>query len=188
MECNHADKLIMKYMDGILSMEEAQKLNLHITQCESCKESFFMYQMVMDELRDEAVSEAPDGFEAAVMAKIKDIEVDYKLKEPMPIDNLTAMLWGTFSLLFGIGVLLYIYNQPVLEFLLGNPYTKDWAQAMIPTVDVLSVYVSDIKSKLQELVSNGSQLFTSLKMIAIPVLAVLASIKYYIYRKQKVEI
>ncbi|NLM13667.1 MAG: hypothetical protein GX209_07970 [Epulopiscium sp.] len=188
MECNHADKLIMKYMDGILSMEEAQKLNFHITECESCRESFFTYQMVMDELRDEAVYEAPDGFEAAVMAKIKDIEVDYKLKEPMSMENITAMLWGMFSLLFGIGVLLCIYSQPILDYLLGNPYTMDWAQAMIPTVEVLAVYVNDIKTRLQELVSSGSQILTSLKMIAIPVLVVLASIKYYIYRKQKVEL
>ncbi|HHW66418.1 MAG: hypothetical protein PWP07_1932 [Epulopiscium sp.] len=188
MECNHADKLMMKYMDGILTMEEAQKLNFHITECESCRESFFTYQMVMDELRDESAMKAPDGFESEVMAKIKDIEIDYKLKEPMPIENISAMLWGVFSLLFGIGVLLCIYNQPVLKFLLENPYTKDWAQAMIPTMDLLNEYINDIKTKLQEFVSDGGQIFTVVKMIAVPVLTVLASIKYYIYRKKKVEI
>lgn len=187
MDCNQADKLIMKYMDGVLSIEEANKLNLHIAECDSCREGFFAYQMMMEELQDN-ILEAPDGFETKVMERIKDIDLDYKIKETMPIENITAMIWGTFSLLFGIGVLLFIYRQPVLEYLLQNPYTGDWAQAMVPTVDILSAYINDVKNKFEDILSNGNQIITSLRMVLVPALAVLGSIQYYIYRKKKVEI
>ena len=42
MNCNKVDHLIMKYMDGILTMEEAKHLNQHITKCDTCREEFLL--------------------------------------------------------------------------------------------------------------------------------------------------
>ena len=58
------------------------------------------------------------------------------------------MVWGLFSLIFGIGVLLVLYRYPIIEYLVENPYLGDWASSMVPTVDILSTYISDIKEKL----------------------------------------
>lgn len=188
MKCNHADQLLMKYMDGILTMDEAKKLNYHITECVSCREEFFTYQIMMEELQEGKMVEAPEQFEFEVMDKIKGIDFDYKVKEIGSIENITAMLWGVFSLVFGIGVLLFIYRQPVLEYLLQSPYMGDWVKAVLPAVDLLSSQINDIRTEIEEFLSNGRQIITLLKVITISVLTMLASIQYYIYRKKKVEI
>ncbi|NLJ87997.1 MAG: hypothetical protein GX327_04345 [Epulopiscium sp.] len=188
MNCNKVDHLIMKYMDGILTMEEAKHLNQHITKCDTCREEFFTYQKMIDVLQDGQLVEAPKDFEATVMNRIKDIEIDYEVKEKISIDTISAMVWGLFSLIFGIGVLLVLYRYPIIEYLVENPYLGDWASSMVPTVDILSTYISDIKEEIISILSTSKYVFSSLRLILIPVLSILGAIKYYIYRKAKVEI
>lgn len=188
MKCNKSDHLIMKYMDGILTIEEARQLNHHINECDDCREEFFTYQRMIEALQDGQVYEAPENFEVQVMNSIKDIELDYEIKETISVETVKAMVWGLFSLIFGLGILLVLYKQPIIEYLLANPYVGDWASAMIPTVDILSVYISDTKKELQSILVNSEYILTTLRLILIPILAVIGAVHYYIYRKEKVEI
>lgn len=188
MNCNQVDHLIMKYMDGILAMEEAHKLNLHITECDACREEFFTYQTMIEELQDFTVVEAPKEFEAQVMEKINMIEMEYIQKQAVSMENITAMVWGAFSLLFGIGVLLFIYRQSVLEYLIQSPYMGDWIQIMIPAVNMLSSYLNDIRKEVEDILYNGKEIIIYLKITLSSILGVLGVVKYYIYRKKKVEV
>jgi hypothetical protein len=188
MKCSKADQLMMKYMDGILSMEEAKQLNLHLTECDACKEEFFAYQKMIDVLQDGQFYKAPDDFESTVMNRIKDIEVEYEIKKTVPIETISAIVWGFFSLIFGIGVLLVLYRQPVLEYLVQNPYLGEWANSMIPAMDILSAYINDFKTEMTNILGTIKYIFEVLRLILIPIVAVLGVVKYYIYRKEKVEI
>ena len=94
---------------------------------------------------------------------------------------------GLVFLIFGIGVLLVLYRYPIIEYLVENPYLVI-ASSMVPTVNILSTYISDIKEEIISILSTSKYVFSSLRLILIPVLSILGAIKYYIYRKAKVEI
>ena len=72
LDCKKAENLIMKYMDGELSPEDAQLLNDHIKCCEKCREEFFVFDAMMQNAAEvsKEVIRAPEGFEKAVMSKI----------------------------------------------------------------------------------------------------------------------
>ncbi|NLK21861.1 MAG: zf-HC2 domain-containing protein [Epulopiscium sp.] len=188
MNCNKVDHLIMKYMDGTLTKGEAKDLNSHIVGCSSCKEEFFIYQRVIEGMENDKAIEAPVDFEVGVMEKIKNIEIDYRPKKTTSLETIKAMVWGIFSLMFGIGVLLFIYRESFLEYMLQNPYIGHWAKVIVPTAYVLSSYIDQIKNEIGDILIYSKPLISSLRVVVISILTVLLGIQYYIYRRKKVEL
>ena len=183
---------MMKYMDGILSIQQAKELNTHLQMCEICKEEFYAYEMITQEFEVTGMLQAPIDFEAVVMEKIKDIEPDYlvkasKEKQVAAMDNLLGMVWGVFSFLFGIGMLLFMYRDSILDYLINNSYVGKWVQSFVPTVSVLSEYIGQIQQTATSLITPVQELISSSKMALATILVVLGVIQYVLYHREKVE-
>lgn len=58
---------MMKYMDSIITEQEATELRSHIEECEICKEDFIMYNHILEEFSNiDNIIEAPDDFELQI--------------------------------------------------------------------------------------------------------------------------
>ena len=76
MKCSEAEQLMMKYIDSELSEKDAKELNSHLLVCNECKESFYIYDSLMGDLKLLPDFEAPADFEYNVMAQIKKLSDD----------------------------------------------------------------------------------------------------------------
>ena len=106
----------------------------------------------------------------------------------MPMENITGIVWGIFSILFGIGVLLVIYQQEILSFLLSYPYTSSWIGQFIPTFDLLTQYLQQLQKNMSGIIVSIRQIVENGKTLLALILVVLGMVQYRIYRKEKVEV
>ncbi|NLP46364.1 MAG: hypothetical protein GX347_04860 [Epulopiscium sp.] len=188
MKCEHADELMMNYLDGVLSKDQAYQLNQHLQKCDSCVETFYAYEQIQEEFKKMSVVEVPEDFTRNVMSKINKITPQYHLEPQSCIENINGIVWGIFSILFGIGVLLVMYQQELLQFLLNNPYTASWIGQFIPTFDLLADYLVQLQHNINEVFVFVQKIMGNIKNVLIFILIVLGVVQYQIYRKEKVEI
>lgn len=188
MKCRQADELMMNYLDGILSKDKAYQLNQHLQQCDACVETFYAYEQIKKELHQMNIVEAPIGFTEQVMGRIEEIKPQYDLQKEMPMENITGIVWGIFSILFGVGVLLVIYQQEILSFLLSYPYTSSWIGQFIPTFDLLTQYLQQLQKNMSGIIVSIRQIVENGKTLLALILVALGMVQYRIYRKEKVEV
>lgn len=187
MKCRQADELMMEYLDGVLTEEKAQQLNQHLKSCDSCVETFYAYEQIKEELNDMVMIEAPHEFTQEVMAAVALIEPQYEV-QINPIENITGIVWGMFSICFGVGILLFMYQQEILTALLGHPLTSSWVGQFIPAFDLLGEYLQQLQSNLAGIKEFLQQIVENGKNLLIASLVLLGIVQYKIYRKEKVEI
>ncbi|NMA83007.1 MAG: hypothetical protein GX962_03975 [Epulopiscium sp.] len=187
MKCRQADELMMAYLDGILTQEKAQELNIHLQNCDLCVESFYAYEQIKQELNEIVITEAPHGFTQRVMATVAEIDPQYEV-QANPIENLAGIVWGMFSIFFGVGILLLMYQQEILNLLLSHPLTSSWIGQFIPTFDLLRDSIQGIQSNLIGIKEFIIQMIESGRNLLTVSLVVLGIVQYKIYRKEKVKI
>ena len=185
MECDSADLLLMKYMDNTLNESETERLNAHLETCESCRKSFVVYDEIMRNFTEQTVY-APDNFEALVMDKIRALPAEHK--SLASADNLLCVVWGIFSVLFGLGFLAVINKDAIILALSDNPSFAAYAD-MLETVSRLA------DRAINSLTSAAGTFFTALsgyiassRYILMLIIAVLVLVQYVVYRKNKVEV
>lgn len=152
MKCEDADLLMMKYMDGEITSQEAQRLNQHILACKKCKEAFFIYDGMMSEMIDMPQITAPKGFECAVMLKIAELPQEQSVYSVR--DRVKILVAGTFAMLLSIAALLIGYRDAIISSLASSEHFGAYMQNLIPVVErvemqkenVISVFNSAIIS------------------------------------------
>ena len=89
MLCDEAGPLLLRRLEGRLEADEGQRLERHLEQCETCRETLEVQRRVAAVLSSRPVAEVPLGFAGRVMANL----------EPVPgwLDALNWRVW-TFRL------------------------------------------------------------------------------------------
>jgi len=121
--CEKYGDLMMKYMDGLLDDFEQMNLDKHIEACETCREDFAIYQEMLTEFENEEVIEAPDGFVAAVMEKVEDINLYFPKKvrdKGKVLDNVIFAVWGLIATSFAAGAALFLHGESIFGWLQAN--------------------------------------------------------------------
>ncbi len=131
MNCEKADLLIMKYMDGEINISEAKLLNSHLLGCKECKEGFKIYDLLLLDMEELDGVEAPYDFEKAVMVKITSLPKVEKNQLYSRRDKLKLIFGGGFVSFLSVGMVLVNNREALIENLAKHPvfteYTKELA-------------------------------------------------------------
>jgi len=185
MNCKRAEKLMMNYMDNTLSEEDAKKLNEHIKVCKECKESFLIYEMFSVENKE--IIEAPENFEQEVMMKISAITPAYLTKENISMDSINAVIWGTFAMLFGIGIMFNLYDSQILNYISQNEVIASLYQTVTPIGNFISKYINDSFEYLQKVILSMNNIITYSKIICAVLIIILSLVQIKIKNRDKVD-
>jgi len=185
LNCNKADLLIMKYMDGLISDEEIIKLKEHISVCDKCKEDFMVYNKILDEFSDNSnIINAPSDFEEQVMAKIDFV---YSGNTERSI-NILCFIWGLFSVFAGLGTILIINKEKIIEFISNVPNLSGYLEL----ISKAEIYAEEFKNSFISVVETTFNTCThyidSLKYVSLIIFVILIAAQYLIYKKGKVEV
>lgn len=142
MRCAEADLLMMKYMDGEITSQEAEKLNEHILTCKKCEEAFFIYDGMVAEMSSMPQFDAPEGFENAVMAKISALPATQSIYSVR--DKAKILIAGTFAMLLSIGALLIAYRDTIIYNLAKSQRFGAYMQNLIPLVERIEIQKENV--------------------------------------------
>ena len=124
MVCEKSNDLMMRYMDGLLDHFDEMNLEKHIQTCQTCREDFAMYTEILQGIGGKfEIAEAPEGFEAAVMAQIKDIKIYFPAKvrnKGKIVDAVLFAVWGLAAITAASGILMFYFNQQIFAWLDAN--------------------------------------------------------------------
>ena len=123
MVCEKYGDLMMKYMDGLLDDFEQMNLDKHIEACETCREDFSIYQEMLTDFNTEEIIEAPEGFVAAVMEKVEDINIYFPKKvrdKGKMLDNVIFGIWGLLAAALVAGTALFLQGEAIFGWLHAN--------------------------------------------------------------------
>lgn len=186
MECDRAGDLMMLYMDKALPEDEAKLLNQHLRSCDSCKEDFYAYDKILSELSIQKVYSPPEGFEDAVMEKIRSL--DFKRPLVANRDSLVCIIWGVFSILFGIGFLATMYKEAIIDYLSSSGNLSGFVQTLAPISEYAIGLSTDLNLAVTAFGANLAGMVSPFRYVLLSVFFVLAGVQYFIHRKNKVEI
>ena len=182
MECEMANDLMMKYMDGILTETEAASLNSHITACGQCKEDFLAYDGIMENFSGMELCEPPEGFELRVMSIIRQLpEVGLK-----PAYRSLYGVLGVFSVLLGLGIILDMNKEAVLAWMGLYPQLKPLLNIYLPVADAVRDISNQVSMMLSQVSSYLQQISSGLYYVPLLLFGVLAGAQFVIYRKERI--
>lgn len=187
MNCKKAENFIMNYMDNTLSSAEAEELNKHLKTCESCKESFAVYEMMLDTFENADLTTAPNDFEQKLMIKISNITPVYLIQNPISIESINSLIWGIFTILFGAGIILNIYSEPIMNYISQNQYIADFYTVITPIGNLISEYINNSFAYIESITISMSGIITYSK-IACGILAVVLCFVQLRIKRSKVDV
>ena len=185
MDCREADELMMKYMDGTMSEEEALRLGSHVEPCINCKEAFAIYDMMIDDFSEFELIEAPKEFEAQVMEKINELP---SASERMinHMDNVVNLMWGGCSVLLGIAALIATNRDLILNYMLENAYLASYAKVIQSNIEYFQNIFVNAENILYSMTTVFNAYVAESRYFILAIFAVLITIQIYIHRKEKV--
>lgn len=183
MDCNNASSLMMKYMDNMLTDSEATELGIHINVCSSCKEDFDIYTAISDEFAaDSAILfEAPDDFEALVMAEISLLEAHDIT--PATKDTFMGFVLGISSMIFGLGLTISMYKEQLLDFASGYPWLSDLITGASRISDLVFSQINSFTIATTSYFSTFNSLIVNSKYVILFIVAALTVAQYVLYTK-----
>jgi len=135
----------------------------------------------------EPVIFAPDNFEELVMQKIRALPADNK-KYAHSADSLLCIIWGAFSVLFGLGFLAVMNKDVIIGYMSASPQLSGYTGILV----ALSDYINNITVYFMEtssaVISSVSGYILSSRYMLLLIIAVLFMIQYVVYKKNKAEI
>jgi anti-sigma factor RsiW len=105
---------MMKRLDGEISRGEDEKLRRHMEACAVCAESLETYGEMLEIFAGGERPEAPAGFEAAVMERVKALP-EGKISRAVSEDAAFGAVAGAVSVVFGLGVLMFVCREGLAE-------------------------------------------------------------------------
>ena len=182
MNCENSEQYFMLYMDNILSGEQAQEMNSHLKECDKCTEEFLLYDNIMSEFSKECIVEAKDNFEAVVMEKIKELNHTFNKAENR-MDSFAYFVWGSVSVIFGLGFLLAFYREQIISGLATHEVFSPFIVVLEPIANFASSILLSIMSDVGNSVTLSSALFTEFRFYLIGSLIVIGLISLVRNRK-----
>ncbi len=185
MNCQESEQFIMKYMDGEISKKEAEILNIHLSNCPLCKESFQTYDFILKEFEEIPLEEAPPNFESRVMAQIRQIS-EHEFQVQYSIQNkVWGHVWGAFTVIFGTGTIIAFYRAPIMNSLAQNPYFADKIQDLLPLEHKISEQGHTLQIMADEMFITANQTLSDSVGAILMILTVVCAIQYYSLRRRK---
>ncbi|MDR1913749.1 MAG: zf-HC2 domain-containing protein [Clostridiales bacterium] len=178
MDCESANSLMMKYMDGDLSEHEAARLNHHITECAACKEEFMLYDSIVKDFSALTLVKAPDDLESRVMSSI------YALPAytGQTVSHIMYGFWGLIAVIMSLGALLVMNRDYILEQMALNP---SFAPILI-FLNPLAASVKTLFAQTQMLVQQaGAVVEPGLNWVVPIAVCSLAVAQFIIYHNEK---
>lgn len=185
MNCSDADLLMMKYMDGEISKDEAEKLNEHLHSCLECKESFTIYDSMIMTISDWPEVTAPEGFELSVMTQIKALGNNKYEAQVRIWDKVSGAVWGTFAVLFSAGAVLVVYREPIINSLSYNPYFGEYVKRIAPLAKKVGEQGEALQGAVDSAVSYTSTVFSNSVGILLGIVAVACALQVYLLHRRK---
>lgn len=187
MNCKKAESFIMNYMDNTLSSDDAEELNKHLKTCDSCKESFTVYEMMLDTLENTELTTAPNDFEEKLMIKISSITPVYLTQNPISIEGINSLIWGIFTIFFGAGIMLNIYSEPIMNYISQNQYVADFYTVITPIGNLMSEYINSSFAYIESITISMGGVISYLK-IACGILAIILCLIQLRIKRNKVDV
>lgn len=178
MNCNKAEKYIMKYIDGELSEKEARILNEHILMCRVCKESFYIYNTISVNIVEKLEYSAPEGFEARVMGSIALAGLPFEAE-----DSTHDGLIGVFSVLLGTGVLLFIFRNTIINSVSQSPYVGEMAKGLAPAADFIEANVETVNKSVSALIQNLNSVISNAEIFIFIFVLLLFGVQFVLVRR-----
>ena len=161
MKCEDAEMLMMKYMDGEINEIEAESLNGHLLVCPKCRQACEVYDSMLSGMSEMETAEAPEGFENAVMMKIRAIE------KPEPVyssrDKFKIRFGGSFAAVLFIGLMLMAYRDDIIGVLSLNQYTagrveglKAFSEMIAMQAETFMMFFNNVIESVNAVLASGS--------------------------------
>jgi len=181
MDCEKAGSLMMKYMDGVLTDVEALSLNHHMQTCGHCLEDFMAYDSIINGFSEMTLSEPPEDFENNVMAIIRQLP-EAELK---PASKQLYGIWGVFSVLLGLGIILDMFKDSLLSWMSQYPQFEPLLNIYTSSSDAVNGISIQVSAALSQAFTYMSQAGASLSYVALMLFIVLAAAQVVIYRRER---
>jgi anti-sigma factor RsiW len=179
MFCEHADDLMMRYLDGCLSTADAQRLHTHLSQCPNCRESFDAYRQITAGLSASPLAAPPEGFVEAVMERVRALPAPFRRPDG---DTLLCLVWGAVSVLFGLGLLAFFNRDALVEFLAAREALAPYV-ALLPGVARAVNGVLAQGAALGESLAAAGQYISSFRYLLLAISGLLALAQYVAARR-----
>ncbi len=125
MNCNNANELMMKYMDGVLTKEESMDLRQHLEICEKCKQEFDVFTQMLDGFEEDVIHipNLDNDFNKKVMNEVQSIGY---IKKPSFLKTIAFNTVATIALIIITSIVFTpsmnaiannIENQSILNFM-----------------------------------------------------------------------
>ena len=182
MDCEKAGALMMKYMDGVLTENEAGSLHQHIKVCARCEEDFLAYDGIMNNFAEMSLSEPPEGFEIRVMEIVRQLpEVGLK-----SVHRALYGVLGVFSVLLGLGIILNMNKESLLNWVDRYPQLQPLARIYAPISDAVGNISLQVSSAAAQILSVLRQAGSGLSYVPLLLFALLAAAQFVMYRRERV--
>jgi len=173
MECSKANELMMKYMDGTITESDADRLRKHITECETCKADFLIYDEIVSAFTELDNTPAPDGFVEAVMTKIEFLK-PASAKASDKADGILLIVLGVFSVLFGLGFALVMNREAISAYLSAQPALAGYMETLAPFGVMVDEFAANIAAAAGSLFAQAASIFTGGRYIFLGIAVCLA--------------
>lgn len=175
MNCERANELIMKYMDGTITENEAIQLNLHINECQTCKEEFAVYDSILEEFESFKYVEPPKGFDEAVMEKIHALpDVSYINEK-----SVYRTIYSVFTALFAFAFFLWTFKAPLLNMLGKNPLFSEKVNQLFSVFAKHNFAINSVNLEINSGFNITNMLLSNAVAIVLALLTAFFSYKLY---------
>ncbi|WP_250278509.1 anti-sigma factor family protein [[Clostridium] colinum] len=186
MNCNKANKLMMDYMDFNISQEDEFLLKNHLKECNECKESFELYNEILEEfsLDCNTIIEAPEDFEINIMEKIEHIEPRY-IKDKVKKNMVTYVFLAMTSLVFSLFLIVYL-NKDVLLSNQSSILYKYYS--FFENIFSISIETFNISYIWESILSILPYVLEGLKYTSILTIIAIIIAQYILYRRKTLKL
>lgn len=184
MECKKANDLMMKYMDQIITENEALLLRDHVSSCADCLEDFKIYDEMMTDFADIEIISAPEGFEESVALKIEESGFVYKPRNKF-INNLLTNLIGGVAVIFAIGFIFIVNRDNIMNFMLTNDFLSSYMDIITPMTNLITTYTNNFIAAVSQFASSVAVFAAGNKYYILGAFIALLIAQYVILRRKE---
>jgi len=180
MVCHDVDDLIMKYMDGGVDESEVVKMREHLSVCCRCAADFKMYDDILAGFSEIKLLCAPIGFEDRVMCRVAELP-SLAARLNSTIENMMCLIWGSVSVLFGLGFLMVINRDNIMEYLYSRPELAGYADVL----EHWGQYTAGMMMSVNHIIITSAKYASDARYVLLAILAVLAAVQIAVHRRSQ---
>lgn len=175
MNCEKANELIMKYMDGTITEDEAVILNSHINLCDTCKSEFEAYDSILSEFDSFEYVEPPLGFEEIVMDKINALPDFAFVTEK----STNRIIYSVFTVLCAFAFFLWTFKIPLLNMMAKQPLLTDKVNQMFDVLAKHNFVINSVNLEINSGFNVTNMILSNAVAIILALLTVFFSYRLY---------